>query len=185
MGEFKVLKLQVKEIRMLEPDEVDLLNIVELRRELRHALQQRMGGTMTPSEQAKAAGLKSLAELAQISNTSTRTLINWHRHNITRFTVLLAGAVVIKAANVKLSGAASSPGWADFSTRRQMMITVIDLGWCIARLNTDKNLMTIVSPAHASEHTYQPAESVVVWGVDALGRLREALNEAYPVTPNV
>jgi len=89
---------------MLEPDEVDLLNIVELRRELRHALQQRMGGTMTPSEQAKAAGLKSLAELAQISNTSTRTLINWHRHNITRFTVLLAGAVVIKAANVELSG---------------------------------------------------------------------------------
>jgi len=36
-----VLKLQVKEIRMLEPDEVDLLNIVELRRELRHALQCR------------------------------------------------------------------------------------------------------------------------------------------------
>jgi hypothetical protein len=48
--------------------------------------------------------MKSLAELAKISNTSTRTLINWHRHNITRFTVLLAGAVVIKAANVKLRG---------------------------------------------------------------------------------
>jgi hypothetical protein len=54
---------------------------------------------MTPSEQCKQAGLKSLAELSQISNTSTRTLINWHRHNITRFTVLLAGAVVIKAAS--------------------------------------------------------------------------------------
>jgi len=65
------------------------------------------------------------------------------------------------------------------------MITVIDLGWCIARLNTDKNLMTIVSPADASEHTYQPAESVVVWGVDGLGKLRDALNVAYPVTPNV
>jgi hypothetical protein len=66
-----------------------------------------------------------------------------------------------------------------------MMITVIDLGWCIARLNTDKNLMTIVSPSDASEHTYQPAESVVVWGVDALGRLRDTLNEAYPMTHNV
>jgi hypothetical protein len=59
---------------------------------------------MTPSEQCKAAGLKSLAELASISNTSTRTLINWHTHNITRFTVLLAGAVVIKAANVEVRG---------------------------------------------------------------------------------
>ena len=54
---------------------------------------------MTPSEQCKQAGIKSLAELANISNTSTRTLINWHAHNITRFTVVLAGAVVIKAAN--------------------------------------------------------------------------------------
>jgi hypothetical protein len=52
---------------------------------------------MTPSEQCKAAGLKSLRELAQISNVSTRTLENWHRHNITRFTVMLAGAVATKA----------------------------------------------------------------------------------------
>jgi len=157
---------------MREPDEVDLLNIVGV-------------GSMTPSEQCKAAGLKSLAELAEMVRKPPQTLRNWHRDAPELFAVVVAGAVVIKAANVKLSGAASSPGWADFSTRRQMMITVIDLGWCIARLNTDKNLMTIVSPAHASEHTYQPAESVVVWGVDALGRLREALNEAYPVTPNV
>ena len=57
---------------------------------------------MSPSEQCKRAGLKSLAELANISNTSTRTLINWHAHKITRFTVLLAGAVVIKAAIAQL-----------------------------------------------------------------------------------
>ena len=36
-----MLQLHVKGIRMIEPDEVDLLNIVELRRELRHALQWR------------------------------------------------------------------------------------------------------------------------------------------------
>ena len=59
---------------------------------------------MTASEQCKAAGLKSLVELAQISNTSTRTLINWHTHNITRFTVLLAGAVVSMGHNVELRG---------------------------------------------------------------------------------
>ena len=69
---------------------------------------------MTPSEQCKAAGMKSLAELAKISNTSTRTLINWHRHNITRFTVLLAGAVVIKAANAEITGSTSDDSaWCD------------------------------------------------------------------------
>jgi hypothetical protein len=69
---------------------------------------------MTPSEQCKAAGMKSLAELAKISNTSTRTLISWHRHNITRFTVLLAGAVVIKAANAEITGSTSDDSaWCD------------------------------------------------------------------------
>ena len=65
------------------------------------------------------------------------------------------------------------------------MITTIDLGWCIARLNTEKNLMTIVSPADASEHTYQPSESIHVWGIDGLTKLRDALNEAYPKVSNV
>jgi len=61
---------------------------------------------MTPSEQCKAAGLKSLAELAKISGASTRTLINWHRDKPELFATVLAGAVVIKAANVELTGSA-------------------------------------------------------------------------------
>ena len=59
---------------------------------------------MTPSEQCKRAGLKSLAELAAISSASTRTLINWNRDKPRLFATVLAGAVVIKAANVELSG---------------------------------------------------------------------------------
>ena len=52
---------------------------------------------MTPSEQCKAAGLKSLAELAKISSASTRTLINWHKDKPALFATVLAGAVVIEA----------------------------------------------------------------------------------------
>lgn len=63
---------------------------------------------MTPSEQCKAAGLKSLAELAKISGVSVQTLINWHKDKPALFATVVAGAVVIKAANAEFSGAAAS-----------------------------------------------------------------------------
>lgn len=47
---------------------------------------------MTPSEQCKAAGLKSLAELSRISEVSIQTLINWHRDKPKLFAVVVAGA---------------------------------------------------------------------------------------------
>jgi hypothetical protein len=50
----------------------------------------------TPSEQCKAAGLKSLAELAQISGVSVQTLINWHKDKPALFATVIAGAVVIE-----------------------------------------------------------------------------------------
>lgn len=52
---------------------------------------------MSPSEQCKAAGLRSLAELSRISHTSERTLINWHRDKPELFKVAIAGAVDIKS----------------------------------------------------------------------------------------
>jgi len=51
---------------------------------------------MTPSEQCKAAGLKSLAELSKISGAGCRTLINWHHFKPTLFATVIAGAAEIK-----------------------------------------------------------------------------------------
>jgi phage terminase Nu1 subunit (DNA packaging protein) len=52
---------------------------------------------MTPSEQCKKAGLKSLAELAEISGESVQTLNNWHKSGNAvyrrRFELLLKGAI--------------------------------------------------------------------------------------------
>jgi hypothetical protein len=51
---------------------------------------------MTPSQQCKSAGLKSLAELVKISEVSEQTLINWHRDKPKVFKLVLAGAVLEK-----------------------------------------------------------------------------------------
>jgi len=61
---------------------------------------------------------------------------------------------------------------------------IIDLGWCVARLNTltkmDQERLIITSPSSSDEGLYQPSESVTIWGRDAMLTLRDALNEAYP-----
>ena len=51
---------------------------------------------MKPSEKAKSAGLKSLAELAMISGESTQTLNNWFNNYPLRFELILKGAVIKK-----------------------------------------------------------------------------------------
>ena len=51
---------------------------------------------LTASEQAKAAGLQSLAELAAMVRKPPQTLRNWHRDSPELFAVVVAGAVVIK-----------------------------------------------------------------------------------------
>ena len=62
---------------------------------------------MTPSQQCKAAGLKSLAELVRISEVSAQTLINWHKNKPRLFSVVVAGATVIKAAKPEPAMASS------------------------------------------------------------------------------
>lgn len=49
---------------------------------------------MKPSEKCKAAGLKSLAELSEISGESVQTLNNWHKNKPKLFDLVLRGAVV-------------------------------------------------------------------------------------------
>jgi hypothetical protein len=51
---------------------------------------------MSPSQQCKAAGLKSLAALIKASGESKQTLINWHKNKPVLFNLVILGAVVAK-----------------------------------------------------------------------------------------
>ena len=51
---------------------------------------------MTPSQQAKAAGLKSLAEVSQITGVLPQTLDNWHKNKKPLFAAVLIGCKAIK-----------------------------------------------------------------------------------------
>ena len=46
----------------------------------------------TPSDQCRAGGLRSLAELSRLSGVSVQTLINWSRNKPTLFEIAIAGA---------------------------------------------------------------------------------------------
>ena len=50
---------------------------------------------MTPSGTAKYYGLKSLAQLVEITGESKQTLINWHKNKPLRFELMCVGAVNI------------------------------------------------------------------------------------------
>ncbi len=48
---------------------------------------------MTPSQQAKSVGLKSLTQVSQITGVSLNTLTNWHRDKPELFRIVLIGAI--------------------------------------------------------------------------------------------
>ena len=48
---------------------------------------------MTPSQQAKNVGLKSLTQVSQITGVSLNTLTNWHRDKPELFRIVLLGCV--------------------------------------------------------------------------------------------
>lgn len=54
---------------------------------------------MTASQQAKAAGLKSLLQVQQLTGQSAQTLINWHRDKPELFRVVIAGCVALSSIN--------------------------------------------------------------------------------------
>ena len=49
---------------------------------------------MTPSQQAKAAGLKSLLQVSELTGVRTQTLNNWANNRPGLFEVTLMGCVV-------------------------------------------------------------------------------------------
>ena len=57
---------------------------------------------MTPSEQAKHHGCKSLAEIARATKQSEQTLINWCRNKTELFEVVCVGVAAL--ANQKETG---------------------------------------------------------------------------------
>ena len=67
---------------------------------------------MTASQQAKAAGLKSLAEVSRITGQSIETLNNWSRNKPDLFEVVLLGAKAKKrTARVQEMREASDARW--------------------------------------------------------------------------
>ena len=59
---------------------------------------------MTASQQCKAAGLKSLAQLSEITNTPRGTLNEWHSSNQDRFTMAIDAALYRLAKSESLQG---------------------------------------------------------------------------------
>lgn len=59
-----------------------------------------MQPNLTASQQAKAAGLKSLLQVQQLTKQSAQTLINWHRDKPELFRVVIAGCVSLTPAEV-------------------------------------------------------------------------------------
>ena len=51
---------------------------------------------LSPSEQAKKAGLKSFAELTKLSRVAESTLLDWHKTKQHLFSLVLAGVVITK-----------------------------------------------------------------------------------------
>ena len=49
---------------------------------------------MTPAQQAKSVGLKSLTAVSEITGVSLNTLTNWHKHKPRLFAILLLGCVL-------------------------------------------------------------------------------------------
>ena len=54
---------------------------------------------MKPSEKVKLVGLKSFAELSEVSGESVQTLNNWYKNKPRLFELVLIGVVVEKFAN--------------------------------------------------------------------------------------
>jgi len=51
---------------------------------------------MTAAQQAKAAGLKGLAEVVQITGVSYQTLGNWHKNKPELFKTVIYGCLMVK-----------------------------------------------------------------------------------------
>ena len=56
---------------------------------------------MTPSQEAKSAGLKSLTTVSDITGVSLQTLTNWHKDKPKLFKAVVAGCVALTIDEMK------------------------------------------------------------------------------------
>lgn len=56
---------------------------------------------MTPSQQAKGMGLKSLTQVSQLTGVSLQTLTNWHRNKPDLFMVVLTGCIQLQNKDIQ------------------------------------------------------------------------------------
>lgn len=50
---------------------------------------------MSPSRQAKAAGLKNLSQVSELTGVSLQTLTNWHKNKPKLFNIVLLGCLAV------------------------------------------------------------------------------------------
>ena len=62
---------------------------------------------LTPAQEAKAAGLKNLSHVAELTGQSLQTLINWHRSKPELFEVVLLGCKAKHEADLMTRGTES------------------------------------------------------------------------------
>ena len=72
--------------------------------------------SMTPSQQAKAAGLASLSQVTEISGVSVSTLKDWHKNKPELFKTVIAGCVMRQLVEADSKGIKLIKGYEiDFS----------------------------------------------------------------------
>lgn len=59
---------------------------------------------MTPSQQAKAVGLKSLAVVTSLTGVSKSTLFDWHKNKPRLFAVVLKGCMAEESKTTHPAG---------------------------------------------------------------------------------
>jgi hypothetical protein len=59
---------------------------------------------MTPSEQAKTGGLKSLQQMVEMTEVPRQTLVDWHKSRPVLFKIIIFGCQKVLAAKVKKGG---------------------------------------------------------------------------------
>ncbi len=60
------------------------------------------------------------------------------------------------------------------------MEKVINLGWAMARLDKNRNIITLVTPSDQVGEGYVPPQCILIQSIHDIKTLKDALNEMWP-----